>query len=341
MKPRDLKEYIINHDRTIDILENIGMHSIEDRGNYISCAFPDGDNTTGCLVYQSLYIRPHTREIENKNGYHPDIFDLVEFITGKSSIPYVMNFLGISDSPLDNKPKINDGLDVFRKIKKRKATKKGIKEIPETILERYLDTCHISLVKDGILPSSAKQWGVGLDIETDRITFIHRHWYTGKILAIVGRTIIPTWKELNIKKYLLIVGKGYMKSENLYGIYENMCFIKESRKLIIVEGEKSVIKLWQYGYKNVCSVGCHDISDSQLGIISMLGVDEVTVCWDSDVGIEHTLKTCKKLKDICSKVSYIDVSKIKVFQGKNSPCDKGIRKWRLLYSHRKECVEEE
>lgn len=340
MKPKELKEYILNHDRTIDLLESIGMHSIEDRGEYISCAFPDGDNATGCLVYQSLYIRSHTRKIENKSGYYPDIFDLIGFVTGKSSIPYVINFLGLSDNTPESNHKVNDGLDIFRKVKKRKSVKKDIKDIPETILERYLDTCHILLVKDGILPSSAKKWQVGLDMETDRITFVHRHWHTGKILAIIGRTIIPTWKELNINKYMLIAGKGYLKSENLYGMYENMDSIKESRKLIIVEGEKSVIKLWQYGYSNVCSVGCHDISDKQLGIISMLGIDEVTVCWDSDVDTEHTLQTCKKLKGVCKKVSYIDVSKIKVFQEKNSPCDKGIRKWRLLYSHRKEYIEE-
>lgn len=340
MKPKELKEYIVEHNRTIDILESIGMHSVEDKGEYISCAFPDGDNVTGCLIYQSLYIRPHTRKIENKNGYHPDIFDLIEFVIEKPSIPYVMNFLGLSDGTIDNKPKIKDGLDIFRKVKKRKSTKKEANPIPEAIIDRYSDTCHISLVKDGILPSSAKVWQLGLDMETDRITFVHRHWYTGKILAIIGRTIISSWKELNINKYMLIAGKGYLKSENLYGVYENMKSIKESRKLIVVEGEKSVIKLWQYGYKNACSVGCHEISDNQIGIISMLGIDEVTVCWDSDVDTEHTLDTCKKLNSVCSKVSYIDVSKIKVFQDKCSPCDKGIRKWKLLYSHRKDYIEE-
>lgn len=340
MKPKELKEYIIEHDRIVDLLNSAGMHSIEDKGEYISCAFPDGDNTLGCLVYKSLYIRSHTRNIENKHGCSPDIFDLIEFVTEKSAIPYTMNFLGLSDGSVDISTKINDGLDVYRKAKKRKSFKKDVKELPESILDRYYDTCHILLVKDGILPQIAKKWNVRLDIESDRITFVHRHWYTGKILAIIGRTIIPSWKELKINKYMLVAGKGYQKSDNLYGLYENMQDVKEKRILIIVEGEKSVIKLWQYGFKHACSVGCHDISDRQLGIISMLGIDEVVVCWDSDVETEHTMKTCKALKSVVNKVSYIDVSKIKVFDGKNSPCDKGIKKWRLLYSHRKEYVEE-
>lgn len=335
MNSKELKQYIIDYDKTIPILEKIGMHNISEKTDYISCSFPDGDNHTGCIVYPSLFITAYTRKIVNKMGFQTDIFDLVEFVTGKPSIPFIMGYLGLSNTVSFNEPKKNDGLDIFRRVKKKNKSNQ-INPIDESILDRYLKQCHISFVKDGILPTTALEWEIGIDIDSNRITFVHRHWYTGQIVAIVGRTLTQAYSELGIDKYLTIVGKGHKKSENLYGLYKNRDDIEKLKQIIIVEGEKSVIKLWQYGYRNAVSVGCHNIDDKQIAILLTLGIKEVVIAFDSDVHIDEIKKSCKKIYDNGIMVSYIDVSKIKLFQDKCSPCDKGIKRWNLLYKHRKQ-----
>jgi hypothetical protein len=46
------------------------------------------------------------------------------------------------------------------------------------------------------------------------------------------------------------------------------------------------------------------------------------------VSLIHTLKTCNKLNNIAEKISYIDISSMKIFDGKKSPLDKGIKRWK-------------
>ena len=62
--------------------------------------------------------------------------------------------------------------------------------------------------KDGILPDVALEWELGIDEDSERITFPHRHWNNGKLLAIVGRTLIKEYealktlsKKIGIKNY--------------------------------------------------------------------------------------------------------------------------------------------
>lgn len=341
MKGSELKQYIIDNNRVIDVLESIGMHMIVDRGNYISCAFPpdeehDGDNPYGCLIYPNLKIKAQTRKIENALCSMPDIFDLVQFVTKKSGILVVLNILGLSHNQniKDIKPK-EDGTEIFKKLKNKKKINNTETYLDEDVLNRYLKLCHISLVtKDGILPDTALEWEVGIDEDSNRITFPHRHWNNGKLMAIVGRTLIKEYDVLNIPKYLTITGVGYKKEKNLYGLYKNKKDILASKTIILVEGEKSVIKLWQWGYKNAVSVGCHTITQKQIAILSIFGLDEIVVCWDSDVETEHTYKTCKQLQGIAKKISYVDVSKIRLYDGKNAPVDKGLKRWSLLYNRR-------
>lgn len=343
MTGRQLKDYIVENDRVIDILSHIGMHNIDEKSKYISCSYPDGDNTNGCLVYPSLFITPITRTINNDKGYNPDILDLVSFITKSPSIPYLMDYLGLSNTPLQYSQEKADGLDIFRKVKKRNNKKnKEIKYLEDSVLNRYLSECHISLVHvDGIFPQTAMEWELGIDLDSNRITFAHRDWSTGKLLAVVGRTLVQAYEELKIDKYMTICGKGYIKTANLYGLYKNMKNIKETKTIIIVEGEKSVIKLWQYGYRFAVAVGCHSISKQQLAILSLLGLKEIVVAFDSDVQTSEIFKICKEAKDVCPTVSFIDTSKIKIYSDKCSPVDKGLKRWNLLYKNRKVYKEED
>ena len=73
----------------------------------------------------------------------------------------------------------------------------------------------------------------------------------GQIIGIAGRSILPfkTLEERNIPKYFF--SKGLKKTETLYNISR---IDKNLNYLIVVEGYKSVWRLYQWGFKNVVAL---------------------------------------------------------------------------------------
>ena len=81
MDIKQFKEYIFNNNYIEIILNELSMHKIKwhDNRRYITCAFPDGDNPNGCVVYnnENLNVISYTRDLNNN---YTDIITLIEFI---------------------------------------------------------------------------------------------------------------------------------------------------------------------------------------------------------------------------------------------------------------------
>lgn len=343
MTSKELKKYIYENDKIQDVLEGIGMHSIVVRERYITCGMPDGDNPRACTVHNNEYltIRSYTREIHNVNGLYPDIIDLVQFVldtkNAYEAIKAILDLVGLSGSKINNNlNKVKDGTELFKKIKK-KANNDALHGdmFDRSILDEYDRTPHIDLMKkDWIAPKFAEMYDVVFDADSNRIIFPHFLWSDhNTILALVGRTVNPAFKELKIPKYLTLVGVGYKKENNIYGLSLNMGRIKEAKKVIIFEAEKSVIKAHQCGFGYGVSVGCHDISIQQAKILLSLGVEEIILAFDKDVKLDHI----KKYYDLFS--SYVKVTIIydayDVLGEKDSPVDKGHKIFNIFYNNRK------
>ena len=87
---KQLKEYIIqNEDCIITILEDLGFHKIVDRGEYVTCALPEHNNSSGFSVLkENLYCNSFSTHLEFKGN----IFELVQQMKGKTfgqSIYYI------------------------------------------------------------------------------------------------------------------------------------------------------------------------------------------------------------------------------------------------------------
>lgn len=341
MTSKELKEYIYQNDKIQDVLEGIGMHSVVVRPSYITCGFPNGDNANACTIYNNEYfsIRSYTREITNSNGMTPDIVDLVKFVldlnTYYDSLKEILKLSGLSGKLSSNKTTFKDGTEIFKKAKRRKNKELYGDIFDRSILDKYDSTPHIDLMtKDWISPKFAEIYDLRFDVESNRIIFPHFKWDNhDEILALVGRTVNPAYKELKIPKYLTLVGVGYKKENNIYGLSLNMERIKRHKKVIIFEAEKSVIKAHQCKYGIGVSVGCHDISIQQVKILLSLGIEEVIIAFDKDVPLEHIKKYC----DLFS--AYIKVTVIydtyDVLGEKDSPVDKGFKLFSWFYNNRK------
>lgn len=339
MTVSEIKKYIFEKDLVILILKNIGMHTIYNNGKYISCAYPDGDNPKGCIVYlnEFLNVISYTREIDGKFN-NLDIIDLVNYVFKFNKLHLAIN--KVKDicnikSVSSNSPhqKVNYGNDLFKKYKKKDDVKKEVIIYDREILNDYYSRPHINLFYESILPETVKYFDIKFDIKSERIIFPHFNLSNKEeLLALVGRTINPFYKELNKPKYLTIVGIGYKKGNNLYGLAQNIDDIKKEKKVIIFEAEKSVLKSWQYGYRIGVSVGCHTLSKEQIKILLSLNIEEIIIAFDKDVGIVDISKIVDRLK-YYFKVTII-FDKYDVLGDKDSPVDKGKKFFDILYKYR-------
>lgn len=160
------------------------------------------------------------------------------------------------------------------------------------IVDSYRDNgLSLYWIKDNISAKTQEYFNIGYDIWTERITI---PWYNelGECIGIQGRLDrdkLEDWE----KRYMPII--TFNKGNALYGLSVNYKDIQNKGEIIIVEGEKSVLKAKEMGLNNVVAVGCKNISDIQLKLIKSLAVD-VIIALDSDVTYEELIIQAKKCK---------------------------------------------
>lgn len=130
----------------------------------------------------------------------------------------------------------------------------------------------------------------------------------------------------------------------LYGIYENLDLIKEKKKCIIFEGEKSVLKADTF-YNGKCPCVAtfgSAIKSEQLKILQNLGVEEITIAYDydNDDSKEKILKKAQgvKIRWPELKVYYMCSGYEDVLEPHDAPIDKGKKVFNDLYKKRQECI---
>ena len=119
------------------------------------------------------------------------------------------------------------------------------------------------------------------------------------------------------------------KSKVLYGYWQNKEFIKNNKYIIVVESEKSVLKLAEYGYRNVVSTGGKTISKYQVELITRTGCIPM-FAFDEDVK-ENELEDIANL--FIDGVSiYAVIDRDGLLEEKESPMDRQDV-WRELYKN--------
>ena len=146
MDIRDLKEEILNRELISDILVEIGCHHIQDRGEYITCANHDGNNTRAVVIYKNEYISctNYTRQI-TKNNRAADIFDLIAYNQDCSfaeAMKFVCNFAGL-DYYGENQ-ELPESLQILKLLKSMSIEDDDeddspVKPISEKILDYYMN----------------------------------------------------------------------------------------------------------------------------------------------------------------------------------------------------------
>ena len=239
-------------------------------------------------------------------------------------LPFTMNY-----KPEQKK---YNPLEVFKRVKSfNNSSNYEFKPYEDSVLNdiNYTRLPHINLIKEGISPKVQEEFGITYCGRQNRILFPHRHWSSGEILGIFGRTTVEIYDVLGIPKYFGVI--GYPKSMNLYGLYENYEKIIKSGEIFVFEAEKSVLKLKSMGYGNAVALGGHELSPEQVKILIGLDV-KITFCLDKDIDKQVSIDMCKEFKGI-RNAYYID-DKYDILGEKDAPVDKGLKVWKYLLKNR-------
>lgn len=232
---------------------------------------------------------------------------------------------------------------VPREVKKKEVNlSEQLPMYSKSILNTFYDIPIVEWINEGIDYEILKMYDIKFDINTNSIIIPH-YDINNRLIGIRCRNL----DEFAIEKYGKYIPYrdvlggtmfNHKIGNNLYGLSLNKNKIQEFKKIILVESEKSVMKLQGfYGENNISVATCgSNLTDYQIELIKSLGVTDVMFAFDK----EDDEKFLKKLNKLYVKSSYhFNVFYIEDTMGllnlKDSPCDKGRDTFEKLLMNKK------
>lgn len=298
MNAIELKRYVYENNKITLILESLDCHHVKSHSgeSYYTFGVPDGDNPSSSTIYNNEYLGVvcYTRNIKDKFG-NSDLISLVSFINKEENfsknLKWICDCVGL-DYYSEEIEDIPDSIKWTRWMMKvandeLEEEKEYLKPINERILTYYKPYLSKLFYEDGIPHEIQLDFEIGFDLATHRITMPIRD-DLGTLVGVKGRAILEEQGD----KYIYL--EPCAKTHILYGLYNNYYYIKKLNKVIVVESEKSVMKLMGYGIFNVVAISGHDLSKAQIEKLIRLNVDEIIICYDEDVNRLENGKISKK-----------------------------------------------
>ena len=229
-------------------------------------------------------------------------------------------------------------------IKEKKVVELAIYD--KSILS-FLPRPHIlPWIKEGIAEEVMNDYNISYNPVNHAIVIPH-YDIDNNLVGVRERTLIRENEKNGKYKPAILNYKMYNHPLrfNLYNLNNSKNNIKQIKKAIIWEGEKSCLLYASYfGKENDITVACcgSSLSDYQVQLLLSLGVQEIIIGFDKqfqEPGDSEWIKWTKKLKDLYIKYSkYCQISFL--FDNKNllgykeSPIDEGPEIFMKLYKER-------
>lgn len=279
-----------------------------------------------------------------------DIYELVKKVKKISfteAIVFVQQFTGhtIIESNLPTEEKIDDW-QFIKKYKKNSVNSAQLKVYNPFVLDIYSKKYHISWIEEGISKEAMNKFNIRFDFFNNRIIIPH-YDIRKRLIGIRCRNLSKEFIDRGMK-YIPVKIEGtiytHPLSYNLYGIAENLDTIKSTGKVIIFEGEKSVLKMETfYPDHNFSLAVCGDkISEYQKQLIIRYA-NEVTIAFDKSEEYKSGGKneSVVRVRDIAKRFSpyiktYIIVDKKNLLSTKDAPVDQGQEIFEALVKSRVE-----
>ena len=333
----EIKEKLLEQPESIEhILDTFGFARIRRNHKEIRCAFEENMNPTAVVIRlqdnENLFVKDWERNIT---------LDLINYLIKSKNIPFkdVMNVIKQElhlDSIYNYKRKVGLFGGLYDKLS-RSNSEISVTTYPEEILEEFSNTPNTLWLKDEISLSTQRKWSIGYDVISQRITMPIRT-STGEIMAIKGR-LNGTPEEFE-PKYLYIIN-GPM-SQTLFGYSENYSSLYEN-EILVVESEKSVLKMDSWGYNNVVALGSNSLSTTQAKLIMSLNPKRVTFLLDKSLPLENTKRNADLLNTFCTmrqlEICYWNWENNITLEDKSAPCDDTKEEFEYILKHEIEPIE--
>jgi DNA primase len=303
-------------------------------GNYRThCVFHEGD-TNASLNFN-----------KEKNLFHCLACDaggsLITFVmlyhklTFPKAIEYILKLTNLSLKEQE----FSEIYDYLNKENQKSKKRKIIKRVylDENEIEKYTKKFIKEWIDEGIKQEILDKYNVRYDLYNNSIVFPIRD-INGRIIAFKARTLFENYADFGIPKYQYY--QKIITNDFLYGLYENIEFIKEKNEVIVFEGSKSCYKSEGYGYKNCVSLETNNINEDQIDLLLQLKCD---IIFALDKGIKVVTEKKKSTKDII----YVNIGMLPKFTNvysieddlgllpaKASPVDEGKEVFDKLYERR-------
>ncbi len=238
---------------------------------------------------------------------------------------------------------VEDGYGYLNKIINMKEREIVNNVFDSLLMNRYVFSLPglQSWIDEGISIETLKKYNIKYDLIEDAI-IIPNYDVDGNLIGVRGRFM----REDAYAKYKPIQYNGKLltfKSEaNLFGINQNSTAITKAKKVVLFEGEKSVLKADTiYGENNIC-LSCYgkNITNAHVRLLLALGVEEVVVAFDADYTTQNELRNKKEEYGKKAKIlsNYFNTSIILdgwlELNEKDSPIDAGQEKFEKLLKSR-------
>lgn len=339
----EIKAKLLEQPESIEhILDVFGFDKIRKNHRELRCAFEPGMNPTAVVIRlqdnENLFVKDYERSLS---------LDFINYLIKSKNISFkdVMNAIKQElhlDSIYNYKKKVGLFGGLYDRIS-RSNNEIAVTTYPEEILKQYGNTPNLLWLRDGISLNTQRKWNIGYDVQSQRITMPIRT-STGEIMAIKGRLNgVPEEFE---PKYLYIVN-GPM-SQTLFGYSENYSSLYEN-EILIVESEKSVLKMDSWGYNNVVAIGSNALSPTQCKLLMSLNPKCVTFMLDKSLPLENTKRNAEILKSFCTmrqlEIKYWNWEDNLTLDEKAAPCDDTKEEFEYILQNEvvdiKELIEEE
>jgi hypothetical protein len=345
-----------------ELKKSLSVDDVEKIVTTLGSAPPRRDNN-GNLIFQTVCHGSHSHKlyyyVETKSFYcfsdcqeSFDIYGLVNKVYSSYTFPecisYVGQIVGVSvssDNPRgfeSNSKSIDDWdlIDKYSRIYDRVTAIKVETEknyYNEHILKLFNEIYPSCWLEEGISVDSMRKYGIKFRKGENEIIIPHRD-IDGKLVGIRSRTLVEEKIEQGFKYMPTYINGSFYAhetQEHIYGLFQNKEAIKRAGKIMLVEGEKSVIKCdTYYGDDNFTGgLSGFNLSKKQRSLILSLGVKECILgmdkpsakVWMDEEKKDKYIKNIQKIGYMLSPYMTVHVlwdDKF-VLDFKDSPVDKG------------------
>lgn len=179
-------------------------------------------------------------------------------------------------------------------------------------------------LEEGISLDILKKYNVRYDYANNIVFPIYDE--NNKIVSIKKRNI------RKVPKYIYMTKFG--RKDFLFNLNFSKKYIEEKNECIIVESEKSVMKLATWGIFNSVAVGSHNMNIYEQNLVCMMNCENIVFAYDQDVERREIIEQVNLIKHYHS-VWCIPTNHL---PAKFSPVDIGFEGWCKLYGERKRIV---